>query len=173
MKERCLLGLKLVGVVLVLSMGVMVNAAEPNSVGDVFKEKGFEWFFGTWETVTDTNEKVKANFALEMEGYVLTLDVRVGERYSYRGIVFYVPSKGIMVNNGVDTRGRVFSGTWEIDGDNLVLKGEQTAADGQVYRFVRHHSKVGADAMKVVTYRIIEGKRSEEPADILEFRRRK
>ncbi|MCJ7728313.1 MAG: hypothetical protein MUO27_00275 [Sedimentisphaerales bacterium] len=46
MKEQGFTGLKLVSVFLVLSMGVMANAAEPNSVGDIFKEKGFEWFIG-------------------------------------------------------------------------------------------------------------------------------
>jgi hypothetical protein len=172
MKERCFLGLKLVGVVLVFSMGMKAKAAEPNSVGDIFKEKGFEWLIGSWETVTDTNEKAIADFAFELDGYVLSLDARVGERYAYRGIVFYVPSKATLVNSGVDTRGDVLSGTWEIEGDNLVLKGERTAADGKIYRFVRYQSKVDADTMKVVTYRIVEGKRSEEP-NILVFKRRK
>jgi hypothetical protein len=153
-------------------MGVMAKAAEPNSVGDIFKEKGFEWLIGSWVTVTDANEEARANFALELDGYVLSLDARVGERYAYRGIVFYVPSKGVLVNSGIDTRGVAFSGTWEIEGDKLVLKGEQTTADGQVFRFVRYQSKVDADTMKVVTYRIIEGKRSDEP-NILVFKRRK
>ncbi len=155
--------------------GVMVcagQAAEPNSVGEIFKEKGFEWFIGNWETVTDANEKAEADFALELDGYVLSLDARVGEQYTYRGIVFYVPSKGTIVNSGVDNKGGVFSGTWEIDRDKLVLKAEQTTANGKVYRFVRYQSKVDAETMKVVTYRIIEGKVSEEP-NILEFKRRK
>jgi len=170
MKERCLLGLKLVGVALVLSMGVMVNAAEPNNVGGIFKEKGVDWLFGKWEAVTDANEKATANFLLEMDGYVLSLDAKVGERYSYQGIVFYVPSKGVLVNSGIDTRGVALSGTWEIEGDKLVLKGEQTTADGQVFRFVRYLSKADANTMKATTYRIIDGKLSDEPGT-MEFKR--
>jgi hypothetical protein len=83
-----------------------------------------------------------------------------------------VPSKGVLVNSGIDTKGVALSGTWEIEGDKLILKGEQTVADGQVYRFVRYLSKTDANSMKAVTYRIIDGKLSDEPST-LEFKRMK
>jgi hypothetical protein len=153
-------------------MGVTVKAAEANNVGGIFKEKGVDWLIGKWEAVTDANEKATANFSLEMDGYVLSLDAKVGSQYSYRGIVFYVPSKGVLVNSGIDTRGVALSGTWEIEGDKLVLKGEQTTADGQVFRFVRYLSKTDANTMKAVTYRIIDGKLSDEPGT-MEFKRLK
>ena len=173
MKGQYLSGLRMVGVCLLLSISGMVNAAEPNKMGDIFKEKGFEWLLGSWEAVTDTNEKARANFTMEMDGYVFALDVKVGDKYAYRGIMFYVMSKGAMVNNGIDTRGNVLSGTWEIEGEKLVLKGELTAADGKVYKFVRYLSKADADTMRAVTYQVIEGKPSEESAKTLEFKRRR
>ena len=170
MKKQHVQGLRMVGIYLILSMGATVNAAEPNNVGGIFKEKGVDWLFGKWEAVTDANEKATANFSLEMDGYVLSLDAKVGSQYSYRGIVFYVPSKNVLVNSGVDTRGVALSGTWEIEADKLVLKGEQTTADGQVVRFVRYLSKTDANTMKAATYRIIDGKFSDEPG-IMEFKR--
>jgi hypothetical protein len=170
MKKQRVQDLRMVGIYLILSMGAAVNAAEPNNVGDIFKEKGVDWLIGKWEAVTDANEKAIANFSLEMDGYVLSIDAKVGSQYSYRGIVFYVPSKGVLVNSGIDTKGVALSGTWGIDGDKVVLKGEQTTADGQVVRFVRYLSKTDANTMKAETYRIIDGKLSDVPG-IMEFKR--
>jgi len=157
----------LASIILVLSIVVTVNAAEPNNVGGIFKEKGVEWIIGKWEAVTDANEKATADFSLEMDGYVLSIEAKVGSQYSYRGIVYSVPSKNVLVNSGIDTKGDALSGTWEIEADKLVLKGEQTTADGQINRFVRYLSKTDTNTMKAETYRIIDGNLSDNPGTLV------
>jgi len=172
MKNQCLVVVKLIGIGLILSMAVTVTAAEPNSIGQILKAKGFEWFIGGWEATTDANEKAEARFELALNGFALSTKARVGQ-YEYAGLAYYVQSKKTIVNTGIDNGGRIFGGTWEIYGDKLVLNLEQTTPDGTINNFVRYMSKTDANTMKSVTYQIIEGKRSEEPMSILEFKRKK
>jgi hypothetical protein len=147
-------------------------AAEPNSVGNILKENGFDWLFGKWETVTDANQKIEAEFELEAEGYAISIEAKVGSN-EHVGLVYYSQAKKMILYNGVDNAERVFTGPWEIKGDKLVINLEQAAPDGSITRFVRFLSKVDADTMKSVTYRIVDGKRSEEPIGTLIFKRGK
>jgi hypothetical protein len=155
-----------------MSMGTMVRGSEPNNVGEILKANKLEWLIGEWEATTDANEKAEAKFELGLDGYAFSLRARVG-RYGYAGLAYYVANKNMIVNTGVDNRGRSFGGSWLIDGDKLLLKLEQTGRDGSIENFERYLSKADADTMKSVTYAVIEGKRSEEPIGVLEFKRKK
>ena len=78
-----------------------------------------------------------------------------------------------MVSVGADNGGRSFGGSWKVDGDKLLLKIELTGRDGSIKYFDRYLSKVDDNTMKSVTYSVIDGKRSEEPIGVLEFKRKK
>jgi hypothetical protein len=156
----------------VLSLTIAVNAAEPNNVGNILKENGFDWLFGKWKTITDANQKIEIEFELEADGYAISIEAKTGSNENV-GLVYYSPAKKIILYTGVDSTGQVNAGPWEIKGDKLVINLERTAPDGSITRFVRYLSKVDADAMKSVTYSVVDGKRSEEPIGTLVFKRDK
>jgi hypothetical protein len=168
MKIKSLLVVILVSVMSLIS----ANAAEPNSIGDIFKASGFDWLFGKWVTTTDANEKAEAEFKLKMDGYVISIEATVG-RYEYTGITYYEPSTKRIVHMGVDNKGRIFGGRWKIQGDKLVLNLDQTTADGQITHFLRLISKVDANTMQSITYSVADGKRSDKPISTLVFKRDK
>jgi hypothetical protein len=172
-KMRCNYIIKAVSFGLVLMMGVMARAAgEPNSVGEILKGNKLDWIVGKWIGMTDANEKAEAEFELEMGGYVLSIEARV-DKYEFTGLAYYVASKNTIAAMGADNRGRSFGGSWMIDGDKLLLKIEQTGRDGSMNYFDRYLSKVDENTMKSVTYSVVDGKRSDEPIGILEFKRKK
>jgi hypothetical protein len=156
----------------VLSLTIAANAAEPNNVGNILKENGFDWLFGKWETITDTNQKIEAEFELEADGYAISIEAKTGSN-EHVGLVYYSPAKKSILYTGIDNADRVFAGPWEIKSDKLVINLEQTKPDGSITRFVRYLSKVDADTMKSVTYSVVDGKRSEEPIGTLVFKRDK
>ena len=172
MKEHRFYDLKLASVCLVLSMATTLVAAEPNNIADILKTNGFDWLIGQWDTITDSNEKAHAEFNFILDGFALSTKAKVG-RSEYEGLAYFVPHKNTIINTGVDNDGRTFGGTWEIQGDKLVLKLQQTNPDGAINNFIRFLSNVDADTMKSITYRVIDGRRSDEPLNILEFKRRK
>jgi hypothetical protein len=157
---------------IILSLAMTAIAAEPNNVGNILKENGFDWLFGKWETTNDANQKIEAEFELEADGYAISAEAKAGSN-EHAGLVYYSSAKKTILYTGVDNTGRVFTGPWEIKGDKLVINLEQTKPDGSITRFVRYLSKVDADTMKSVTYSVVDGKRSEEPIGTLVFKRDK
>ncbi|MGD0573228.1 MAG: hypothetical protein ABSB11_09460 [Sedimentisphaerales bacterium] len=157
---------------IVLSLTMMTFAAEPNNIGDILKGNGFDWLFGKWAAITDANQKIEAEFELEVNGYAISI-VANTESNEHVGLAYYSPTKKTILYSGVDNAGRVFAGPWEIKGNELVINLEQTKLDGSVTSFLRYLSKVDADTMKSVTYSVVDGKRSEEPIGSLVFKREK
>ena len=155
-----------------LSLVMTAIAAEPNNVGNILKENGFDWLFGKWETIIDANQKIEVEFELEADGYAISIEAKTGSNENV-GLVYYSPAKKTILYTGVDSAGRVNSGPWEIKGDKLVANIEQTKPDGSITSYVRYLSKVDADTMKSVTYSVVDGKRSEEPIGTLVFKRDK
>jgi hypothetical protein len=152
---------------------VMTANAEPNNVDQILKSNGFDWFFGTWETTTDSNTPATATFEVVMDGYAISSTAKVGSSYQYTGLIYYDPAKKIIVNTGVDNDGRIFGGSWKIEGSKLVLNLEQTSPDGSVNSYVRYLSQVNPEKMLSVTYSSFEGLQAREPMNTLEFTRKK
>jgi hypothetical protein len=168
---RCNFGLKAVSIGLVLVMGAMAyGQGEPNSVGEILKANKLDWIAGEWEGITDMNETAKAKFEFVMDGYALSMKASVG-KYEFTGLAYYVASKNTIVTTGIDNRGRSFGGSWMVDGDKLFLKIEQMSKDGSMKYFDRYISKVDANTIKAVTYKVTDGKRSDEPMSVLELKR--
>ncbi|MGA2324508.1 MAG: hypothetical protein ABSG22_11765 [Sedimentisphaerales bacterium] len=156
----------------VLSLTIAANAAEPNNVGNILKGNGFDWLFGKWETISDSNQKFEAEFELEADGYAISIEAKAGKN-EHTGIVYYSPVQKAILYTGIDSSGRIYTGTWEIRGDKLILNIELTVPDGATSHFVRYLSKVDTDTIKSVTYNVVDGKRSEEPIGTLVFKRDK
>jgi hypothetical protein len=157
---------------IVLLPAMTAIAAEPNNIGNILKENGFDWLIGKWAAISDANQKIEIEFELEADGYAISIEAETGNN-KHAGIVYYSPVKNIILYTGVDNAGRVFAGPWEIKGDKLVINLEQTKPDGSVTNFLRYLSKVDAETMKSVTYSVADGKRSEEPIGTLVFKREK
>ena len=162
----------LLNLAIVLSLAITAIAAEPNNIGNILKENGFDWLFGKWAAITDANQKIEAEFELEADGYAISIEAKAGSN-EHVGLVYYSPTKKIILYTGIDNTGRVNAGPWEIKGDKLIVNIEQTKPDGSITSFVRYLSKVDADTMKSVTYSVVDGKRSEEPIGTLVFKREK
>jgi hypothetical protein len=157
---------------IVLSLAMTALATEPNNIGDILKESGFDWLFGKWAAISDANQKIEAEFELEGNGYAISIEAKAGSN-EHVGLVYYSPAKKTILYTGADNAGRVFAGPWEIKDDKLVINLEQTKPDGSITNFLRYISKVDADTMKSVTYSVADGKRSEEPIGTLVFKREK
>lgn len=157
---------------IILSLTITAIATEPNNIGNILKENGFDWIFGKWTAITDSNQKIEAEFELEANGYAISIEAKAGSNENV-GLVYYSPAKKTILYTGVDSTGRVFDGHWEIKGDKFVINLEQTKPDGSIACYVRYISKVDADTMKSVTYSVVDGKRSEEPIGTLVFKRDK
>jgi hypothetical protein len=169
MKTKSLSVLILVSV---LSLTTPAFAAEPNSIGNILKTNGFDWLFGKWTVTTDANEKAEAEFRLTTNGYVISIEAKVGS-YEYTGIAYYESQANRIVLNGADNNGRILEGRWKIHGEQLVMNLDQITSDGQFSHFVRFISKADANTMKSVTYAVADNKRSDKPIGTLVFKRAK
>jgi len=125
----------LLNLAVVLLLAMTAIAAEPNNVGNIFKENGFDWLFGKWETITDANQKIEAEFELEADGYAISIESKTGSNKNI-GLVYYSLVKKTILYTGIDNAGRVFAGPWEIKSDKLVANIEQTKPDGSITRYV-------------------------------------
>jgi len=163
---------KILNIFFLLFITAITNAAEPNSVGNILKNSGFEWLFGEWETTNDANQKIEAEFELEADGYAISIEAKAGNN-EHIGLIYYSLTLKTILHTGVDNAGRAFTGLWEITGDKLAANIEQTSPDGSITHYVRYLSKVDAETMKSVTYIVRDGKRSDEPMGTLEFKRKK
>jgi hypothetical protein len=157
---------------IVLSLAMTAIAAEPNNVGNILKENGFDWLFGKWETISDSNQKFEAAFELKADGYAISIEAKAGKN-DHTAFVYYSPAQKAILYAGIDSSGRIYTGTWEIKDNKLILNLEQNIPDGATNYFVRYLSKVDTNTMKSVTYNIVNGKRADEPIAILEFKRDK
>ena len=162
----------LLNLAIILLSAMTTIAAEPNSIGDIFKTGSFDWLFGKWEATNDANQKIEAEFESEAGGYALSIETKT-EKNEHAGLAYYSPAKKTILYTGVDNAGRVYTGQLEIQDDKLVFALERTNPDGSTITFVRYLSKSDGNTMKSVTYNIVDGKRSDEPVNTLEFKREK
>jgi len=167
-EKSCLL----LNLAIVLLPAMTAIAAEPNNIGNILKENGFDWLFGKWETTSDSNQKFEAEFELEADGYAISIEAKAGKN-EHNAFVYYSPAKKAILYTGIDGSGRIYTGTWEIKDNKLILNLEQDIPDGSTNYFVRYLSKIDANTMKSVTYNIVNGKRADEPIATLEFKRDK
>jgi hypothetical protein len=162
----------LLNLAIVLSLAMTAISAEPNNVGNILKENGCDWLFGKWKTISDSNQRFEAEFELEADGYAISIEAKAG-KIEHTAFVYYSPAKKVILYTGIDSTGRIYTGTWETKDNKLILNLEQNIPDGSTNYFVRYLSKVDANTMKSVTYNIVNGKRADEPIAILEFKRDK
>ena len=121
---------------IVLSLTMTVIAAEPNNIGNILKENGCDWLFGKWETTSDSNQKFEAEFKLEADGYAISIEAKAGKN-KHTAFVYYSPAKKAILYTGIDGSGRVYTGTWEMKDNKLILNLEQDIPDGSIELFCK------------------------------------
>ncbi len=152
---------------------VTVGAGGQQELGDLVTMGGFEWLIGDWKATTDRGGEIRSFYKWQLNRNLITIGFKMGE-FEGRGMIYYDPSEGRVVQIGVDNRGGVAKGAWDADGDKAVARLEYTPADGEKRRMASVHSKVNADTMKVEFYEMdSDGWLADEPQGTLEYKRQK
>ena len=158
----------LVTAILIICSGL---AVAQQSLRDLVKEFGSDWLVGRWTAKTDDGPTVLLVYKWELNGHLLTADLKMGE-YASRGMIFYVPGKEKVVQVGVDNRGGRTKGTWEAQDDKLVSKSEYVDAEGNVRKSATVHTEVDAKTIKIALYGLVQdGELADEPWFTMDFKR--
>ncbi len=150
-----------------------VGAGGQQELGDLVTMGGFEWLISDWKATTDQGGEVRSFYKWQLNRNLITIGFKMGE-FEGRGMIYYDPAEGRVVQIGVDNRGGVAKGAWDTDGDKAVARLEYTPADGEMRRMASAHSKVDANTMKVEFYELdSDGWIADEPRGTLEYKRQK
>jgi hypothetical protein len=156
-------------VVVILTVG----AGGQQQLGELVTMGGFEWLIGDWKATTDMGVEVRSFYRWGLNRNLINMGFKMGE-FEGRGMIYYDPAEGRVVQIGVDNRGGIAKGAWDADGDKAVARLEYTPADGEMRRMGSVHSKVDADAMKVEFFEMDnDGWLADEPSGTLEYKRQK
>jgi hypothetical protein len=150
-----------------------VGAGGQQQLGELVTMGGFEWLIGDWKTTTDMGVEVRSFYKWGLDRNLITMGFKMGE-FEGRGMIYFDPAEGKVVQIGVDNRGGVAKGAWDADGDKAVARLEYTPTEGEMRRMASVHSKVDADTMKVEFYELdSDGWLADEPRGTLEYKRQK
>jgi hypothetical protein len=146
------------------------HAMGQQSLKDMVTNEGFAWMAGNWKATTDEGQEIQLAYRWVAEGHAIVLDFKMGEVVSH-GMIYFASNGGRVVSVSVDNKGNVSNGTWDIEGDKVVLKSKTTNANGETREMAVCWSKVDNKTMKVELYSIENGSLSNEPRGTLEFKR--
>jgi hypothetical protein len=150
-----------------------VGAGGQQELGDLVTMGGFEWLIGDWVAKTNQGGEIRSFYKWQLNRNLITIGFKMGE-FEGRGMIYYDPAEGRVIQIGVDNRGGVAKGAWDADGDKAVARLEYTPTDGEMRRMASVHSKVNADTMKVEFYEMdSDGWLADEPRGTLEYKRQK
>jgi len=127
------------------------SAVAQQSFRDLAKEYEADWIVGRWAATTDNGTEIQLVYRWELEGHLLSVDLKMGE-YVSRGMIFFVPDEEKVIQVGVDNRGGRSKGTWEEQDGKLVSKSERIDAEGNVQKSAAVFSKVDAKTIKIALY---------------------
>ena len=147
------------------------SAVAQQSFRDLAKEYEADWLAGRWAATTDDGTEIQLVYRWELEGHLLSVELKMGE-YVSRGMIFFIPGEEKVVQVGVDNRGGRSKGTWEEQDGKLVSKSERVDAEGNVQKSAAVFSKVDAKTIKIALYGVDQyDELSDEPWGSLDFKR--
>ena len=100
-------------------------------LGDLVASGGYDWIIGKWVATTDEGQKVESNFDWALDKYAVLNGLPDGGLH-VPGHLTLSPTDEEAVDEGADSRGGIWKGSWSPDGEGLVRKVEHTSPDGQV-----------------------------------------
>lgn len=127
------------------------SAVAQQSFRDLAKEYGYDWLAGRWTATTDDGTEIQLVYKWELDGHLLTVDLKMGE-FASRGMMFFVPGEEKVIQVSVDNRGGRSKGTWEAQDGKLISKSERVDAEGNVQKSATVYSKVDAKTIKIALY---------------------
>ncbi len=146
------------------------SAVAQQSLRDIAKEYGSDWLAGRWAATTDDGTEIQLVYRWELEGHLLSVELKMGE-YVSRGMIFFVPDEEKVIQVGVDNRGGRSKGTWEEQDGKLVSKSERIDAEGNVQKSAAVFSKVDAKTIKIALYGVDQyDELSFEPWGTMDFK---
>lgn len=155
----------------IVLMACVAPGAAQEKLGDLIASGGYEWIIGKWVATTDEGQKVESNFNWAADKCAVLNELRMGD-FNYQGIVMLSPQDQEAVDQGADSRGGTWKGTWAPAGEGLVRKVEHTSPDGQVRKGEISYDKVDADTVTIAIYLLdSSGNRSSEPVSKLTYKR--
>ena len=148
------------------------SAAAQQSLRDLTKEFGVDWLVGRWTAKTDDGTTILLVYKWELNGHLLTVDLKMGE-YASRGMIFYTPGGEKATQVSVDNRGSRSKGEWEVREDGtLVSKSEYVDVEGNVRKSATVYRNVDAKTIKIALYGLDEnGELNDEPRFTMDFKR--
>jgi hypothetical protein len=163
----------------VFSMVVIVGAAScvsslaQETLGDLVASGGYDWILGRWVASTDEGQKVEFAFDWALDKHVVLNSLQFGE-FQYQGLIRLSPAYQEAVDEGADSRGGTWKGTWSPEGDGLVRRVEHTSADGETRKGDIVFSPVDGDTITIALYAVeSSGARGSEPWNKLTYKRQK
>ena len=147
------------------------SAVAQQSFRDLAKEYGADWLVGRWAATTDDGTEIQLVYRWELDGHLLSVDIKMGE-YASRGMIFFIPAEEKVVGVSIDNRGGRSKGTWEEQDGKLVSKSERVDAEGNVQKSAAVFSKVDAKTIKIALYGVDQyGELNDEPWGSMDFKR--
>ncbi len=148
-----------------------VSGVAQEKLGDLVAAGGYDWIIGKWMATTDDGQKAESNFEWALDKYVVLNDLSVGD-FRYQGMIMLPPGGGDAFDEGADTRGGIWKGSWSPEGDGLARKVQHTGPDGQVRKGEIVYNKVDADTITIAIYAADEaGNRNSEPWNKMTYKR--
>ncbi len=157
-------------VVIIGAVGVVPGVAQ-EKLGDLVAAGGYDWIIGKWVATTDDGRKAESNFDWALDQYVVLNDLSVGD-FRYQGMIMLPPGGGDAFDEGADTRGGIWKGSWSPEGDGLARKVEYTSPNGQVRKGDIVFNKADADTITIAIYAADDaGNRNSEPWNKMTYKR--
>jgi hypothetical protein len=157
--------------VVIALMAWAAPSVAQEKLGDLVASGGYEWIIGRWVAGTDEGQKVEFNFDWALDKRVVLNSLQM-EDFKYQGIITLSPTDQEAVDQGVDSRGGTWKGTWSPDGDGLVRKVDHLGPDGQARKGDIVFGKVDADTITITIYLTdSSGNRNSEPMSKLTYKR--
>ena len=164
---------KMRGVLVVLILlAVCGGHVSAKSLGELVEEQGFSWLAGRWKTTTDDGTEILLTYRWGLDKHVVFMDFKMGDTASH-GMIYYVPDEDKVVSVGLDNKGNISKGAWDITDDKLISKSQYTDSVGQVRDIAYTIKKVDAKTMSLEMFTLENGQLSDYAMWSTEFTKQK
>ena len=161
---------------LISSVGIAATPTEPQKLGDLMDQEGTAWIVGKWvlsSSPPEGNMNI-VHYEWDLDRHIVLMSMeRQLDKYKYRGMTLFIPSKKETVGMGADSAGGTYKVSWRTKDSNLLHSFERTDAKGGLGKVEMVCAKVDNDTMKVdISLMVEEGdRRSAKPMSTGTYKR--
>ena len=153
---------------LISSVGIAATPTEPQKLGDQMDKEGTAWIVGKWvlsNSPPDMNMSI-IHYEWDLDRHIVLMRMeRQQDKFKYRGMMLFIPSKKEIAGMGADNLGGVHRVSWQTKDSTLLQSFERTDPKGRTGKVEMVCTKVDNDTMKVDMSLIVEegDRRSSKP----------